>query len=75
PIVSNVGGMPEIVADPKAILAHKDILVLMELVKRKINSTDNTEERMRRIRSEYSIENRKQKLLNEIALIIAEYKT
>ncbi|MGL5888793.1 MAG: glycosyltransferase family 4 protein, partial [Bacteroidia bacterium] len=75
PIVSNAGGMPEIVADPEAILAHKDIIELVELVTRNINSTDNTEERMRRIRSEYSIENRKQKLLNEIALIIAEYKT
>ncbi len=73
PIVSNAGGMPEIVTDTNAVLVRKNIETLIELVKRNLNSADDeAEKRIQRITAEYSIEKRKQRLLNEIELIISE---
>lgn len=69
PIVSNVGGMPDIVADSGYILKHKDLNELVELVKTAINNPDLTilgKKARTRIENNYTFEKRKELLLAEL---------
>lgn len=69
PIVSNVGGMPDIVSDCGYILKHKDINELYELVDHALNNFELSKlgkKSRKRIVENYTFENRKKKLLAAI---------
>lgn len=66
PIVSGVGGMPEIVMDKSMILGKKILNDLFSIVDKAISITDNSEQRINEVRERFSIELRRQKLLEEI---------
>ncbi|MCD6017178.1 MAG: hypothetical protein K0S53_299 [Bacteroidetes bacterium] len=73
PIVSNVGGMPDIVFDCGYILKHKNINELYELVNTALNNFELEKlgkKARRRIEENYTFENRKQKLLAAIDKLI-----
>ncbi|MES2568406.1 MAG: glycosyltransferase family 4 protein [Bacteroidota bacterium] len=73
PIISNVGGMPEIVSDCGYILKHKNIIELYELVESALNSfeLDRLGKKARqRIVENYTFDKRKQKLLATIDNLI-----
>lgn len=73
PIVSNVGGMTDIVADCGYILKIKDISQLGEIIKQAINNTDLTilgKKARERIKNNYTFENRKKLLLSEISKLV-----
>ncbi len=69
PIVSNVGGMPDIVADSGYILKHKNINELYELVNSALNNFELVKlgkKARQRVVENYTFEKRKQKLLAAI---------
>lgn len=69
PIVSNVGGMPDIVSDCGYILKHKDINELYELVTSALNNFELGKlgkKARQRIAENYTFEKRKQQLLSAI---------
>ena len=69
PIVSNVGGMPDIVNDCGYILKHKSIDDLYKLLQTAINNTDLNslgKKARQRIEDNYTFDNRKNKLLSEL---------
>lgn len=73
PIVSNVGGMPDIVADSGFILKTKDNSQLIELINQAINTPDLTilgKKARERIKNNYTFEKRKELLLAEISKLV-----
>lgn len=73
PIVSNVGGMPDIVSDCGYILKQKDIDQLAEIVERAINNPDLTilgKKARSRIENNYTFEKRKKLMLSEFEKIV-----
>ncbi|MFN8116744.1 MAG: glycosyltransferase [Bacteroidia bacterium] len=69
PIVSNVGGMPDIVSDCGFILKIKDVQQLENLISQAINTNDLTilgKKARERIKNNYTFEKRKELLLAEI---------
>lgn len=73
PIVSNVGGMSDIVSDCGYILKHKNINELYELVNTALNNfeLDKLGKKARqRVVENYTFENRKQKLLAAIDKLV-----
>jgi glycosyltransferase involved in cell wall biosynthesis len=73
PIVSNVGGMPDIVADCGYILKHKNINELYELVSSALNNFDIDrlgKKARQRVVENYTFENRKEQLLLAVSKLI-----
>lgn len=73
PIVSNVGGMPDIVSDCGYILKHKDINELYELMNSALNNFELKtlgQKARERIVENYTFEKRKQKLLAAVDKLI-----
>ncbi len=73
PIVSNVGGMPDIVADCGYILKHKNINELYELVNSALNNfeLDKLGKKARqRVVENYTFENRKEQLLSAVNKLV-----
>lgn len=73
PIVSNVGGMPDIVSDCGFILKTKNENQLVDLVTQAINNPDLTilgKKARKRIKNNYTFEKRKELLLGEIAKLM-----
>jgi glycosyltransferase involved in cell wall biosynthesis len=73
PIVSNVGGMTDIVADCGFILKTKDEQQLEELINQAINNVDLTnlgKKARERIKNNYTFEKRKELLLAEISKLV-----
>lgn len=73
PIVSNVGGMPDIVEDCGYILKQKNINDVYKLVTLALNNNDAAtlgRKARKRIKTNYTFENRKNKLLNELQKLI-----
>ncbi|MBA3682251.1 MAG: glycosyltransferase family 4 protein [Bacteroidetes bacterium] len=73
PIVSSVGGMPDIVDDCGYILKHKSIDELFVLMNNALNNTnlDNLGKKAReRIKDNYTFEKRRDKLLAELEELI-----
>ena len=69
PIVSAVGGMPDIVNDCGYILKHKDENELYALINEALNKTDVStlgKKARKRIEENYTFEKRKNKLLSEL---------
>lgn len=69
PIVSNVGGMPDIVSDSGYILKHKNVDQLAELINGAINNPDLTilgKKARARIQNNYTFEKRKELMLSEL---------
>jgi len=69
PIVSNVGGMPDIVSDSGYILKHKDVNELYELVKDALTNFELStlgKKTRQRVVENYTFEKRKRKLLAAI---------
>ena len=69
PIVSNVGGMPDIVSDCGFILKTKDVQQFENLISQAINTNDLTilgKKARERIKNNYTFEKRKELLLAEI---------
>lgn len=73
PIVSNVGGMPDIVSDCGFVLKHKNIDELYSLIESAINNTDISvigKKARKRIEDNYTFEKRKNKLLSELQKLV-----
>ncbi|MDP3556990.1 MAG: glycosyltransferase [Bacteroidota bacterium] len=73
PIVSNVGGMPDIVDDCGYILKHKNLEELFTIIQSALNNNNITElgkKARKRIVENYTFENRKTKLLSELQKLI-----
>lgn len=73
PIVSNVGGMPDIVSENGYILKHKHIDELVNLISRALNNADILtlgKNARKKIKLNYTFEKRKHKLLQAIAKLI-----
>ncbi len=73
PIVSNVGGMPEIVSDCGYILKHKNIDELESLIRSALNNNDvNTlgKKARKRIEENYTFDSRKNKLLSALKKLV-----
>ncbi len=69
PIVSAVGGMPDIVNDCGYILKRKDENELYALINEALNKTDVStfgKKARKRIEENYTFEKRKNKLLSEL---------
>lgn len=73
PIVSAVGGMPDIVGDCGYTLKHKDENELSALINEALNSTDVStlgKKARKRIEENYTFEKRKSKLLSELQKLL-----
>lgn len=73
PIVSNVGGMPDIIQGCGFVLQTKNTLQLTDLISKAINNTDLTilgKKARERIKNNYTFEKRKKLLLAEIAKLM-----
>ena len=73
PIVSNVGGMPDIVSDCGYILKHKNINELYELVNSALNNFELgklAKKARQRVVENYTFESRKEQLLLAISKLI-----
>lgn len=73
PIVSNVGGMPDIVNDCGYILKHKKLDELYDLIQSALNNHEISllgKKARKRIQDNYTFENRKTKLLTSIEKLV-----
>lgn len=73
PIVSHVGGMPDIVSDCGYILKHKNINELYELLNSALNNVDLNKlgkKARRRVVENYTFESRKEQLLLAVGKLI-----
>jgi glycosyltransferase involved in cell wall biosynthesis len=73
PIVSNVGGMPDIVSDSGYILKHKNINELYELISGALNNFELVKlgkKARQRVVENYTFENRKEQLLLAVSKLI-----
>lgn len=75
PIVSAVGGMPDIVGSTGYILQHKDVHSLYEIVQTAladVNKKEHGKQARNKIKTQYTIEQRQEQLLNEISHLIPD---
>jgi len=73
PIVSNVGGMPDIVDDCGYLLKHKNKEELFSLIESALNNNALNAigiKARKRIENNYTFENRKSKLLSELEKLV-----
>ncbi|MDO8998951.1 MAG: glycosyltransferase [Bacteroidota bacterium] len=73
PIVSNVGGMPDIVDACGYILNHKNLDELFTVIQSALNNNEVTalgKKARKRIEENYTFENRKTKLLSELQKLV-----
>ena len=73
PLVSNVGGMPDIIDDCGYLLKHKDQEELFKLINTALNNNDLSslgKKARKRIVDNYTFENRKNKLLSELEKLV-----
>ena len=73
PLVSNVGGMPDIIHDCGYLLKHKDQDELFKLIGSALKNDDLNglgKKARKRIVDNYTFENRKNKLLSELEKLV-----